>query len=232
MSSTPIVGITCSLDEKEAKVRTSYLRAVTRAGGAAVLLPPAIGADDATLELIVRMQLAACDAVVLTGGPDPRTERYGTATHASAEVVHPDRQRYEEALLAALEARREMPVLGICLGMQMMALHAGGVLNQHLADDTPTHAQHLDDRRHEVIAVAGSALPGGSVTSHHHQAVRDPGRLRVIARAEDGVIEAIDDPARRFYVGVQWHPERTSEDSLGLDLFKRMITLAGAARVR
>lgn len=226
-SSMPvIVGLTCSLDEKDARVRATYIRAVAQAGGVPVLLPPPGPCDDPQLKETARVHLDLCHALVLTGGPDPRTERYGQPTHPAAEPLHPDRQRYEEALLAALDERRETPVLGVCLGMQLMALHAGGTLNQHLPDNTKTHAEHMNDNAHRVTPTAGSPLPGGIVSSHHHQAVRDPGRLRVIARAHDGVIEAIDDPTRPFYLGVQWHPERTAEPALGLNIFRQLIARA------
>src|SRR5690606_30123082 len=168
-----------------------------------------------------------------TGGDDPDTEPFGEPTHPAARRIHPDRQRFETALLRALDQRREMPVLGICLGMQMMALAAGGRLNQHMPEDTPTHADHYDDRPHSLTRVCnGSVLweaapqGAGVVTSWHRQAVRDPGRLRIVARAPDGVIEAIDDPGRAFYLGVQWHPERTSDPGLGIELFRRLVAAA------
>lgn len=220
----PVVGLTCSLDEKDARVRRTYIRAVIDAGGTPILLPPPPRAtDETTLLRIAAAHLDLCDAIVFTGGPDPRTEHYGVPTHQAAEPLDPDRQRYEEALLAMLDSRRDVPVLGVCLGMQMMALHAGGMLNQHLPDDTPTHADHLHDHAHPVIPEPGAPIAAGSVASHHHQAVRNPGRLRTIARAHDGVIEAIDDPARPFYLGVQWHPERTHDPSLGPRIFQALI---------
>ncbi len=222
-----VVGLTCSLDETVGRVRTAYVHAVVRSGGVPILLPPPGPVDDPQLRDIARVHLDLCHAVVFTGGPDPRTERYGEPTHPASETLHPDRQRYEEALLAALDDRRAMPVLGVCLGLQLMALHAGGSLSQHLPDDTPTHADHMHDHAHAIIPIAQAPIPPGNVTSHHHQAVRNPGSLRIIARAPDGVIEAADDPARPFYLGVQWHPERTAESALGLELFRRLIAAAG-----
>ncbi len=239
----PLVGITADItfpDGKPQSLRATcaltYARAVARAGGAPVILPPIV-------ELIPE-QVRRCDAFVLTGGDDPRTEPFGEPTHARAMLVHADRQAYETALLQALgaTARARTPVLGVCLGMQMMALVAGGRLNQHLPDDTPTAAQHTGDRAHAIVldetaegAAQGAAargfrlVPGEQlVTSHHHQAVRDPGRLRVLARAPDGVIEAIYDPARPFYLGVQWHPERTSAAALGDELFRSLVASARA----
>lgn len=221
-----IVGLTCSLDDKDARVRMTYVHAVVEAGGVPILLPPPGAVNDAQLRDLARRHLDLCQALVLTGGPDPRTERYGVPTHPAATPLHPDRQRYEESLLSAVDERRAVPVLGVCLGMQLMALHAGGSLNQHLPDDTPTAAEHMGDHTHAVNAIAGAPVASGVVTSHHHQAVRDPSRLRVVARAHDGVIEAIDDPARGFYLGVQWHPERTSDEAMGVEVFRRLIEAA------
>jgi putative glutamine amidotransferase len=248
----PLIGITCSLDDRDLRVRRAYALAVEQAGGVPVLLvPPAseaskgrrsreeretggtpiplgleVGADRAT-EFAARY-LALCNAIIFTGGDDPATERYGEPTHPAAKLVHPDRQRFEEALLAALDQAREKtkPVLGICLGMQMMALHRGGALHQHLPDVLPTAPEHQNDHQHAVEPAPGAGLARGTVASWHHQAVRDAGRMRVIASAPDGVIEAIDDPARAFYLGVQWHPERTSDPKLGQELFDRLVAAA------
>lgn len=226
----PIIGITADLataDNGGSRVQCAlaYAAAVADAGGLPVLLPPvaALAAEFA----------ARCDAILFTGGDDPRTEPFGVPTHPQARTMHPDRQAFEAALLQALDARPQMPVLGVCLGMQMMALHAGGTLNQHLPDTLPTAGAHRSDSQHTLRAVAQNrALPAdlsGTVTSHHHQAVMDPGRLRVVASSDDGVIEAVDDPARPFYLGVQWHPERTALEALGKRLF---VSLVDAARAR
>jgi putative glutamine amidotransferase len=109
--------------------------------------------------------------------------------------------------------------------MQMMALHAGGRLDQFMPDTTPTHREHWD-AVHEVRSLDGAMLSGGAVHSRHKQAVSHPGSLATLAVAHDGVIEAVHDPARRFYIGVQWHPERTGDGPLGLGLFARLIAAA------
>ncbi|MBL0927672.1 MAG: gamma-glutamyl-gamma-aminobutyrate hydrolase family protein [Phycisphaerales bacterium] len=224
----PVVGLTCSLDDKDARLRRAYIDAVFRAGGVPVLLPPP--GPSADTDAAARAVARRCDAVVFTGGDDPATERYGEPTHPKAVRVHPDRQRFEEALLRALDElaaeRVDRPTLGICLGMQMMALHHGGRLNQHMPDDTPTHADHHQDRPHAVrllVPDCPAVREGGTVTSWHRQAVRDPGSMRTVAVAHDGVIEALDRPGRRFYAGVQWHPERTPSAPLGDEVFRRLI---------
>ena len=229
----PLIGITADvvsadpLGPQQQRLRAvaamTYVDAVADAGGVPIVLPavPGLAAEHARV----------CDGLVLTGGADPRMEAFGRVTHARATCMNPQRQAYETALLAALEARAEKPVLGICLGMQMMALHAGGDLCQHLPDVLASAARHAGDTVHGVqptAVVEGRAgtLAAGGVTSNHHQAVSEPGSLRVLAKSDDGVIEAVDDPARRFYLGVQWHPERTSYPPLGLDLFRRLVRAA------
>lgn len=225
----PVVAIATNLDDRDARVRRAYADAVRRAGGTPILIAPA----DADPTELVRDQLDLADALVLTGGDDPATEAYGEPTHPSAKLVHPLRQAYDEALLAEARERPDLPVLGVCLGMQMMALCAGGSLIQHMPDEVPTHAEHIDDRPHAVLAQSersalwdGAHKPGeslGIVTSWHRQAVRSPGRLRTVGVAKDGVIEAIDDPSRPFWLGVQWHPERTEDELLGIGVFSRLL---------
>lgn len=223
-----IVGVTCHAprpsegEPGRVNLRRGTLDAIVRAGGTPVLLPPLVEH--------AREHLRLCDAFVFTGGDDPRTEEFGAPgppTHPRATVMDPDRQRHEVTLLRLLrDEAPHKPVLGICLGMQLMALVAGGELNQCLDDDTPTHADHAParqpglpgpDRVHPIAPEPGVRHPllsNGQVNSWHRQAVRNPGSLRVLARAHDGVIEAVDDPSRPFYLGVQWHPERFAEAGL------------------
>ncbi len=184
-----------------------------------------------------------CDAIVLTGGDDPATEGYGVPTDPRARLIDPARQAFECALLAAAASRPDLPVLGICLGMQLMALDAGGRLDQYLPDHLPTAAEHQNDRRHGLIfreagsplhrlldgdgtVEAGNGNSAITIVSSHRQAVSDPGRLRIIAMAPDGVIEAIDDPTRRFYLGVQWHPERGGPEPLSRGLIAALVAAA------
>jgi putative glutamine amidotransferase len=171
-----------------------------------------------------------CDALVLTGGDDPLTEPFGAPTHPEACRVDPARQAYELAVLHAFENHPEKPVLGVCLGMQYMALVAGGELDQHLPETTPTHADHASDRVHPIVPEPGEQLPAGEITSNHHQAVRDPGALTVVARAHDGVIEAVRDSSRRFCFGVQWHPERSDHAGLGQAIFDELVRMTRRTR--
>ena len=214
------------MDEPNTRIRRAYADAVFSSGGLPILLPVPREADR---QRAVREYLDLCDGFVLTGGFDPVTEGYGQPTDPRVKREHPDRQGFEEALLSTLARRPHIPVLGVCLGMQFMALHAGGTLNQWMSDSVPTHAEHYDDHAHRILPEGESSpISEGIVTSWHRQCISDPGSLRVIARAEDGVIEAIDDPSRPFYLGVQWHPERTASEVLGLDLFRTLIRHAAA----
>lgn len=211
----PLIGITTDVDERRYHVAKGYAAAVSAAGGTPVLLP---ALADRAAELVQR-----CDGVILSGGDDPIMERWGTPTHAKATRLDPARQAFELAVLEALDRFGDKPALGICLGMQLMGLHCGGALDQHLPDTLPTADDHWGRRTHRV---AGS-LGDGAVHSHHHQALSDAGALSVVATAHDGVIEAIQAPDRPFYLGVQWHCERTEDERLGVEVIRRLVAAAG-----
>ena len=234
----PTIGITVDnqltdLPSQRYLVSASYAQAVEAAGGVPVLL--------AQLPERIDDYLVLCDGLILTGGDDPHMEPFGQATDPRATPVSMDRQVFETALLAALARQPDKPTLGVCLGMQMMGLIAGGQLEQYLPASMgeAAAAAHWNDRRHALqptVPVASSPLftghepdttePLESVVSHHRQAITNAGRLRVVATAEDGVIEAIDDPSRRFYVGVQWHPERGGPGPLHLGVIRRLVAAA------
>jgi putative glutamine amidotransferase len=212
----PLIGITADTDGPAFTLRREYVAAVNHAGGAAVILPCQ---PECAAAIIERM-----DGVILSGGDDPIMERWGAPTHPRAKPLHPDRQAFEIALLEAIEERPRLPVLGVCLGMQLMGLHAGGTLDQHLPDTLATAADHWGRRAHAVEGELGA----GVVVSHHRQALTSAGRLRVVARAADGVIEAVRSDDRPFYLGVQWHPERTDDPALGRELIRRLVAAASS----
>jgi putative glutamine amidotransferase len=221
----PIVGITTDLVEAsggrlKADCGLAYAQRIAEAGGIPLLLPPIVD--------LIPQQVALCSALVLTGGDDPRMEEFGQSTHPAAKPMHPQRQRYELALLRHLAAAApEKPVLGICLGMQLMGLTAGGSLNQHLPDTHTTAADHRGT--HDIVPVVTFPqvdLAPGPALSHHHQALADSGSCLILARSHDGVIEAIAEPRRRFCIGVQWHPERTDNPALGAALFEQLLAAA------
>jgi len=187
-----------------------YVSAVTLAGGRVVLLPPD---DDADV-------LRALDGLVLTGGADVGPELYGVEREPLTDT-RPDRDAAEMRLVRrALEL--DMPVLGVCRGMQLLAVAAGGRLHQHLPD-VLGHEKHRPAPgvygEHEARFVPGSriaGLMGADVGIHcyHHQGVADAGTLTVTGRAEDGLAEAVEDPNHRFVLGVQWHPEVIRDERL------------------
>jgi putative glutamine amidotransferase len=226
----PVIGLTTYgeqarfglLDTLAAALPMAYVRAVHEAGGRAVLIPPVDGGTDV---------LESLDGLVLTGGGDVDPGRYGEPPH---EATHgrPARDAAELPLLrAALDA--DLPVLGICRGMQLMAVAAGGRLHQHLPDvlgDT----RHRPGIRvtmgeHTVRLAPGSrcaAILGESLTvnSFHHQGVADPGTLTPVGWCpDDGLIEAVEDPGRSFALGVQWHVEETPDRRLFEALVKAAV---------
>lgn len=225
----PTIGITVdNRDNSASSLRyessIGYSRAVAELGGIPLLLPHEPELARAFVDL--------CDGIILTGGVDPQTEAFGEPMHPKARPIDPRRQLFELALLDALAERNDKPALGVCLGMQLMALHARGRLNQYMPESMGLDdaAKHQKDSRHVIhLKVDDSILlPGGTteelqVVSYHQQAVSHAGTMRVVATAPDGVIEAIDDPTRRFYVGVQWHPERGSDGLVNRDLLRRFV---------
>jgi putative glutamine amidotransferase len=190
----------------------SYTVSVQDAGGLAVLLPPddvAAESPDELLDLV--------DGLVLAGGADLDPASYGAKAHPETGGSWPDRDRFELALAhRALE--RDIPVLGICRGMQMLNVACGGTLEQHLPE-TLGHEGHrqvpgsfsLHDVRVEEGTLAARAVGGEStaVKSHHHQGIAELGEgLRVSGwSADDDLPEAIELPAKAYALGVLWHPE-------------------------
>ena len=210
----PVIGITCDIRDDRYSAAPHCASAVAEAGGLPVLLPCLVERASQFVDV--------CDGIILSGGDDPIMENWGISTHDQAKPIAHERQDFELALLAAIDAQLERPVLGICLGMQLMGLHRGGSLDQHLPSTLATADQHWGKREHPVCGSLGQ----GTVHSHHRQAIIDPGELAVVATAPDGVIEAIQDDQRPFYLGVQWHPERTKDDRLGSGLIRQLVEAA------
>ena len=233
---TPTVGIPLCLDEQGRWKRgrtyqygdASYARAVERAGGVPVYLP--ITADAAA-------QVARIDALLVPGGDDFLPPRAYPA-QVRFEPVPAAQLAFDRALVDAALARG-LPVLGICYGMQLVALARGGALHYDLATDLPGSAEHqLGEGRHRVALEAGSQLAeiaharALEVSSRHHQAVSDPGpELRVAARSADGAIEAVEARAGAFCIGVQWHPEGHG-DAESEALFRALVAAAKRGRRR
>ncbi len=187
-------------------LRLSYTQALQEAGAIAVVLP-AHGYVDDTDALLDRV-----DGLLVSGGPDLDPAVYGQEPHP---LLGPDVDRvadeYEQALLRGA-AERDLPLLGICRGLQALNVSRGGTLHQHLPDHVQTHDAFAP--AHDVEVARGSLLhwlterDGLAVNSYHHQAADRIGRgLEVAARAPDGTVEALWDPSASFCLGVQWHAE-------------------------
>jgi putative glutamine amidotransferase len=222
MSGTPVIGITTYVtparfgvwEEETALIPTAYMRAIEAAGGRPLLVPPSTEAIEETLDRL--------DGILFSGGSDLDPELYGQEAHPETNGIVPERDRAEIALLrAALE--RDMPVLAVCRGSQVLNVARGGDLVQHLpeivGDEKHKHTPG-EFADHDVDLVAGTRVQEilgdhAPVKSHHHQGYGKIGDgLREAARAEDGTIEALEDPSRRFAMGVLWHPEAGEDFAL------------------
>lgn len=217
----PVIGITSYAQEASwgawtlpaVLVPLSYVRSVELAGGRPFVVPPVDDAVEETLD--------ALDGLVLSGGADVDPAHYGEEPHpATSAQLH--RDRAELALLEAALAR-ELPVLAICRGMQMLNVVHRGSLHQHLPE-LVGHDGHREARgtfsEHEVTLLQGSRTAGiigdrARVMSSHHQAPQRIGEgLEPVAWAEDGTVEAVEDPQRPFAIGVLWHPEEGEDKRL------------------
>lgn len=233
----PLIGITVDNRDNDAgsgvyESAIRYSRAVALAGGLPVLLPHEVELAGAYVH--------RCNGLILTGGADPVMEQFGCATDGRARRIDQRRQAFELALLrhvdrqhaSVLNACDALPVLGVCLGMQLMALYHGATLDQYMPESMgeDSAAIHVNNAKHTLRFEhddSALAAANGQVVSSHRQRITNAGRLRVVARADDGTIEAIDDPSRPFYVGVQWHPERgDSDDPLNLGLIRKLVEAA------
>ena len=218
----PVIGITSYAQEASwgvwrlpaVLVPQAYVESVERAGGRALVVPPSEEGADETLDTL--------DGVIFSGGADVDPAVYGSEPHAETDTPQRHRDAGELALLQAALAR-DMPVLAICRGFQLLNVARGGDLIQHLPEEVG-HDVHKQTPGvlavHPVEVKKGTRLAEivGSqptVTSHHHQAVGRTGDgLVEAAWAADGTLEAIEDPGMRFTLGVQWHPEAGDDQAL------------------
>ena len=219
----PVIGLTANLVRDDQgllrhEVKGTYIDAVLRVGGIPLILPAIASMREAMLDRV--------DGVIITGGEDIDPRPFGADLHPKTQIMQPERQSAEIALLDALRAQPEKPVLGICLGMQLMGVHAGCPLIQHLHDVKQDADRHRLDNEHRVEGKIGC----GTVTSWHHQALKDSGPFEPIGWSDDGVIEAIRDASKSFYFGVQWHPERTKDLVMGDGIIARLIEAARLAK--
>ena len=219
----PVIGLTTYReqavwgvwDQRADLLPAQYAGAVESVGGIPVLLPP-LAAPGAAEAVVARL-----DGLVISGGADVDPGRYGAEPHPRTAGWRADRDAWELALLDAADAVG-LPVLGVCRGMQLMAVHAGGSLDQH-TPDLVGHEEHSPGGdtfgTTSVATEPGSrlaSLVGDKVTvsCHHHQSVREAPGFRAVAAAADGTLEAIEAPTTRFCLAVQWHPETAADVGL------------------
>ena len=231
----PWIGIPTRYQEKSEYVGQirHYLDAVLWAGGLPLLIP---STDD---RAITRQYVERMHGVLLPGSPtDIDPAHYGAAPHPKLGKLYPERDATDFAILDLAEGS-DLPVFGICFGVQSINVHRGGSLVQDIPAVASNALIHDEDdgklpARH-MIRVAEDSLIGRlagrshlEVNSYHHQCVERPGRnLRPVAFSPDGLIEAVEDSAGRFVIGVQWHPERGwKEDDLSRRLFSTFIEQA------
>jgi putative glutamine amidotransferase len=222
----PLIGLTAYAQQVQyghndvlaGMLPMTYVKAVHETGGRAVLITP----DDPDTDV-----LESLDGILFSGGGDIDPANWGAEPHPATEI-DPARDTAELMLMkAALDA--DLPILGVCRGMQVMAVASGGSLHQHLPDvigherhraaagTDPLAADASAYGRHDVVLKPGSGAfallgPRLTVNSFHHQAVDDPGTFTAVGWCpDDRVMEIMEDPARSFALGVQWHPERMAD---------------------
>ena len=211
----PVIGITIGYSTQDREIfalRDDYVRAVEKAGGLPVVLAPGAPEDAPPL-------LDHLEGLLLTGGADVDPRLYGEAAHETVTRVIPERDAMEIAL-CRLALRRDMPLLAICRGHQVLNVATGGTLIQDLPSQWKGAVNHDPEGErwspaHQVRILPGTRLreilgqERVEVNSFHHQAVREPGQGTIVSAygEEDDVVEGIEIPDRRLAVGVQWHPE-------------------------
>jgi len=229
----PLIGIGSDVQSPPGKrerafAYLTYVDALRRAGAIPVLIPPQ---PENAAQLVREL-----DGLLLAGGDDCNPAVYGEEALPSVEPMDPRRQANEVSLAKAAR-ESDIPTLGICLGVQVMNVAAGGTLVQDIDSQMETeieHASEPEDRaRHDVIIEQGTKLSNIlpqrelNVNSSHHQAIRRVGEgLRVTAHAPDGVIEGLEDPRHPFYVGVQWHPEDMGGETSATSIFSAFVDAA------
>jgi putative glutamine amidotransferase len=225
----PVIGVTVGIEGNGYFiVRPEYVRAVEKAGGIPLLLAPSPIGEIAS-------RLDAVDRLILTGGDDVDPALYGEAAHPTTKWTR-ERDDFELALVHEV-LDRDMPVLAICRGQQVLNVALGGTLVQDIPDQVPAAGTHKLkgvprwEIAHEIDVTSGTrlrAIVGRdrlAVNSFHHQAVRDVGRgLVVSARSRDGIIEGLELPGRRFALAIQWHPEAMwNQEPDHQELFRALV---------
>jgi len=230
----PLIGINLDIKDKakddvpHAQIASTYYDVITKAGGIPVLIPPM---PDRALKPL----LSKLGGVLLIGGNDYSPLLYDDHCHPAVKLVHAQRQEFDLRLAKLLLRRKDLPVLGICGGCQLLNIAGGGTLIQDVPSQVGTEVKHhradTEIPRHDALLERDTLVRSiygrrvVSVITSHHQAVKGVAIGFVpTAYAADGVIEAIEMPSRRFLLGVQWHPERDYDGNARL--FRAFIRAA------
>lgn len=240
----PLIGITCNFDLRDEVGRVShmgqqgqkwqfladdYIAVLEKAGGIPVVLPVVCGKDTA-VETAARI-----DGLLLSGGHDIDPLLYGRRVKSYCGTVMPERDRFEIGLAEYILNRTSMPVLGICRGLQILNVAAGGDLYQDLEREGGFSCHFTDMYppgypSHEITLTEGSRIhqiyrkKEMMVNSYHHQGIKVPGRgFAVTALSDDGTVEALEMPGSRFVAGVQWHPEMMKDSEDQQKIFKAFV---------
>ena len=226
----PVIGITGNYEDLTCKLGKGYYQSVIAAGGVPLIIPPSADKE------VLMNTLDHIDALILSGGGDINPLYAGEEPVPGLHGINQERD-LPELLITRLAYNRQMPMLGICRGIQTLAVALGGKVCQDISA-TVKHSQDADrsEPTHSVAVEEGSTLYNIYreaqqllVNSFHHQAVSEPGdRFRVVARAKDGIVEAMESSEMKSIIGVQWHPECMGDD--GQPLFQWLVGEARAYR--
>lgn len=232
--SKPLIGINMDIQDENKnpeiyRIQKKYVQALAKSGGIPILIPPTKSSD-------IDQILSRLDGIMLIGGPDYPPEFYGEKAQKSVHLMSKTRSNFDRDLARALLKRKRFPILGICAGSQILNIVSGGSLVQHIPKQYPDskliHASRngwtKGFNRHEVKLKPKSKIKAIyskeniTVVTSHHQAVKKLGKgMKVGARSEDGVIEAIESKNDRYLIGLQWHPERDYKTNS--TLFKNFV---------
>lgn len=231
---TPLIGITTyeKSERERFELPATYVEAVRLAGGIPVLIPPGEQNLDALLERL--------DGLILAGGDDVAPHYYGGVNHPKIHNISIERDVMEIAL-SRMAVAQNLPTLCICRGVQVLNVALGGTLIEHIPDephDTVAHQSKYEGEKRETQFHNIEVQPDSQLAqimeatnlhlpSYHHQAIREVApTLRMVARAEDGIVEGVEHPDHPFLLGVQWHPEKSTEIVSQLRLFEALVQKA------